>query len=70
MNEWISVKEGKPEQDGLVYVTNTKAGVHCYMALYYKGHDFFQEYNPQQYQNPPIEVTHWVYLPTAPRHEE
>lgn len=61
--DWFCIKDKKPDKDITAYVTNIKAGVNCYVALYNKDCDYFILYNPSIYEKPAIEVTHWMELP-------
>ena len=64
---WYRYPDFKPEQSGMCYVTNVRAGVHCYMALYDAQCDYFREYDAGRYNKAPIDVTHFVLLPDSSR---
>lgn len=66
MTNWILTSKEKPIHDQVCYVANKKAGLSCYIAIYYKDRDYFSLYNPECRDHPPIEVTHWIPLPEAP----
>jgi hypothetical protein len=67
--EWKKYPKEKPKTDLMCYVTNRRAGVHCYIAIYQAHYDVFMEYNPGKFHNPPIDVTHWAALPVIPKNE-
>lgn len=71
MNEmqWNTYPDHKPEEDMLCYVTNRKAGYHCYTCIYHAHYDYFRLYDPNINNQPPVEVTHWFQLPNAPGDE-
>ncbi len=62
---WISVKDGKPTGCQMCYVTNFRSGTNCFLALYEKHYDIFRMYDPKMYDHPPIDVTHYVVLPST-----
>lgn len=61
--KWISIKEKKPENDCRAYVMNERGGAVAFIALYRKRDDIFKQYDPNLYDHPCIEVTHWYPLP-------
>lgn len=66
--EWTEYSKKKPENSRLCYVTNTKKGPYCFIAIYYSENDTFEEYaTDRSYpQRPALEITHWVELPHPP----
>ena len=63
---WIEYPRHKPKEDCMCYVTNVKAGIDCFGALYCERWDIFREYDPSQYNHRAVEVTHYVVLPNPP----
>lgn len=65
---WYDIREEKPTHDQLCYVTCTKRGSYCFVALYNATYDYFTQwpYRSCCGSEPAIEVTHWMYLPEAP----
>ncbi len=62
--DWISVaKNGKPKEDCMTYVMNSRSNGDCFIAIYSKNYDTFKLYDPKMYHHPCIEVTHYVILP-------
>ncbi len=62
---WYRYPEHKPPTSRMCYVTNVRAGVHCYVALYDHQLDYFREYDPGRYNKAPIDVTHFLVLPDS-----
>lgn len=67
-SQWIK-RETPPEYNALCYVTNIRAGIDCYTAIYCKFRDYFYLYNPNLREHPPIDVTHYIILPSYPDDE-
>ena len=66
--KWKVLKEEKPEKNCLCYVTNIKNTTHGYASTvcsYQKDFDYFR----CQRTSMPVEVTHYVILPSEPPKE-
>lgn len=61
--KWISVKKRKPEEDCLCWVMNCRGGEGGFICMYQKRYDVFKIYDPQMYNHPCVDVTHWCILP-------
>lgn len=61
--EWIRVKDRKPDEDTMCYVTNARFGVEGILACYHKNYDVFVEYNVKAHNSHCLDVTHWVKTP-------
>lgn len=64
--EWISVKDKKPETDLVCLVTNERSGHHHFTAIYQKYCDCWIQYDVRAYQQPPLDVTHYLEIPESP----
>lgn len=62
-SEWVNIKDKKPDSDGPCFVMNCRGGEGGFIAIYQKGYDVFKLYDPNIYNHPCIDVTHWVPLP-------
>lgn len=65
MMEWIELSKERPSSDIIAYVTNVHAGFSCYIAIYDEKLEFFRSHSPYEKISYPLEVTHWIELPTA-----
>lgn len=63
--EWISVKDANPTTDHMCLVCNERGpGYGPYISIYQKG--LFKLYNPGEWHEYPLDVTHWLLLPEIP----
>ena len=68
---WISIKDKLPDESdmsGLFYVTNINVSSACFLALYYDKAKAFILWAPEYTGiKPPLNVTHYIKLPEAPK---
>ena len=65
--EWNRYPETKPPNDQMCYVCHERAGMDCFLAIYWPKYNIFRLYDPRNYDHPALDVTHWIPLPTPPR---
>ena len=61
--EWISIQDARPDRDGLLYVKNDRLDGQCYVAFYQGKIDLFRYFDPPKNEGPPLNITHFCYLP-------
>ncbi len=61
--KWINVKDEKPKTDLCCWGSNVRAGTNIWKCIYIKNWDVFRLDNPEVYEHPPIDITHWIEIP-------
>lgn len=65
--KWTTIEEGYPERDCVAYVCNSRHSAVAWIVIYDAQRKTFTHYNPEHWDHPPIEVTHWIELPVLPQ---
>lgn len=63
MNEWIAVKDKKPDNDIFALVANEKGWMRNIKALYFSKDDVWSLYDPNYHETLLLEVSHYIEIP-------